>query len=448
MADAIPASDLMQPKELAQELKGPNGAAESIFYVGFPNLYAGAHVKGAILAGPASKPAGLDELRRAAASVPRSNPVVLYCGCCPFEKCPNVRPAYRLLKSLGFAQVRVVRIDTNLHTDWVVPGYPTERGASRPKVEVSARRISQEPLLSPQGGWSGLSLFNPAAVQHGNKTVLLFRAQDANRTSRIGYAESTDGVRFAVRKQPVLSPEAAYERNGGVEDPRVVRIGGIYYMTYTGYDTHSAQLCLATSRDLLHWERKGVILPAYKGTWNTQWTKSGAIVPEQINGKWWMYYLGTKKDSDGKARDYMGLAESEDLLHWRDATDEPVLARRAGAFDERVMEPGPAPYLTDQGILLIYNGANEALVYGPGWVLFDRHDPRRVLARADEPFLLPELPWEKTGTVPNVIFIEGAIEKASSAGELKLMAYYGAADKYVGGAEVNLRVTGNEGLPR
>lgn len=307
------------------------------------------------------------------------------------------------------------------------------------EITVSSTRISDKPLLSPGAGWTALGLFNPTAIRVNGKTVLLFRAQDANHTSRIGYAESTDGLHFNIRPEPVLSPQAVYEKNGGVEDPRVVQIHGTYYLTYTGYDLHSAQLCLATSTDLIHWTRKGVILPAYKGTWNEQWTKSGAIVPRQINGKWWMYYLGTKKDADGKARDYMGLAESDDLLHWKDAIEKPVLDRRPGAFDSRVMEPGPAPFITSKGILLFYNGANEQLVYGPGWVLFDKTDPRRVIARADRPFVAPTLPWEKIGNVPNVIFFEGAIpDTTSNARALSFTGYYGGADKYIGGLRISV----------
>ncbi len=187
-------------------------------------------------------------------------------------------------------------------------------------ITITAQRLSREPLLRPGPAWSEFALFNPAAIQIGKKTVLLFRAQDRSHTSRIGYAESNDGLHFAVRPDPVLSPETDYEKGGGVEDPRVVQINGTYYLTYTAYDLHSAQLCLATSTDLIHWQRRGIIMPAYRGTWNTQWTKSGAIVPQKINGKWWMYYLGTRKDADGQARDYMGLASSSDLLHWSDAT--------------------------------------------------------------------------------------------------------------------------------
>lgn len=211
------------------------------------------------------------------------------------------------------------------------------------QVSVSCKRISDRPILSPQPGWAELGLFNPTAIQSNGKTVLLFRAQDRNHTSRVGYAESTDGLHFTIRPEPVLEPVAPYEKNGGVEDPRVVEIAGTYYLTYTGYNLQDAQLCLATSHDLIHWDRKGVILPAYKGTWNTKWTKSGAIIPQQVNGKWWVYYLGTRKDTDGVERDHMGLASSPDLLHWTDATDQPVLTRRPGQFDSRVMEPAPPP---------------------------------------------------------------------------------------------------------
>jgi beta-1,2-mannosidase len=319
----------------------------------------------------------------------------------------------------------------------------TYSAASTDRLNVNAQRLSNRPLLEPGRDWSEFALFNPAAIKAGEKTVLLFRAQDRNHTSRIGYAESTDGLHFTIRPQPVLSPEADYEEGGGVEDPRVVRINGSYYLTYTGYDLHSAQLCLATSTDLIHWQRKGVIMPAYRGTWNTQWTKSGAIVPEKINGKWWMYYLGTRKDPDGQSRDYMGLASSTDLLHWKDATQKPVLDRRPGAFDSRVMEPGPAPTVTDAGILLLYNGADDHLVYGPGWVLFDRHDPTRAIARADRPFLVPTLEWEKNGNVPNVIFLEGALPQsnAETNDNLEFTGYYGAADKFIGAADIRISIS-------
>lgn len=255
---------------------------------------------------------------------------------------------------------------------------------------------------------------------------MLYRAQDAAGTSRLGYAESKDGIHFTRRPEPVLVPEADYERNGGVEDPRLQKFGDTYYLTYTGYNKKDAQLCLATSRDLIHWERKGVILPAYKGNWNKGWTKSGATVPEQIDGKYWMYWLGTAADKT----DQMGLSYSNDLIHWTEATETPVLPRRPGKFDSRVVEPGPPPILASSGIVLIYNGADDNLVYRTGVAVFDSHDPRKVLYRSDSPIFSAEKEWEKVGQVPNVVFVEGIVRMQD-----RWLFYYGGADKYVGVAE-------------
>ena len=288
-------------------------------------------------------------------------------------------------------------------------------------------RASQSPILSPQGdGWESAGTFNPAVVMRGSKFVMLYRAQDKQGTSRLGYAESSDGLHFTRRPEPVLSPEADYEKGGGVEDPRLIQFGDTYYLTYTGYNTKDAQLCLATSKDLIHWDRKGVILPAYKGNWNVGWTKSGAIVPEKIAGKYWMYFLGTAADKT----DQMGLASSPDLLHWTEETKTPVLPKRPGQFDSRVVEPGPPPILTKDGIVLIYNGADDKLVYRTAVAVFDRHDPRKVLYRSDQPIFAPEKEWEKVGQVPNVVFVEGMAKHGGS-----YLFYYGGADKYVGVAQ-------------
>ena len=300
-------------------------------------------------------------------------------------------------------------------------------------------RLSSMPILSPQGsGFESAGTFNPAVVKVHGKFVMLYRAQDAKGTSSLGYATSGDGIHFERRPEPVMAAEAPYEKGGGVEDPRLVRLGHTYYLTYTGYnnvdgmgpDRKDAQLCLATSVDLIHWQRRGVIMPAYKGKWNVGWTKSGAIVPETINGKYWMYYLGDGRNVGSQ----MGVAYSDDLLHWTDALDHPVLSSRAHAFDSRVVEPGPPPVITRDGILLIYNGADDQLVYRTGWVLFDKKDPARVLARADKPLFEPEKPWEKVGQVPSVVFVEGLVREGQ-----RWLFYYGGADKYVGVAVAQQR---------
>ena len=310
------------------------------------------------------------------------------------------------------------------------------------------RRASDSPILSPRGAtWESSGTFNPAVlfvpdkpgVELGRgKFVMLYRAQDASGTSRLGYAESKDGIHFIRRPEPVLSPETDYEKDGGVEDPRLLKFGDTYYLTYAGYDKKDAQLCLATSHDLIHWERKGVILPAYKGNWNKGWTKSGAIVPEKIDGKYWMYWLGTAADET----DQMGLSYSADLIHWTEATQTPVLPRRPGKFDSRVVEPGPPPILTRRGIVLIYNGADDNLVYRTAVAVFDRQDPRKLISRSEAPVFAPEREWEKVGQVPNVVFVEGMVATRSAedvAGHWDyFLFYYGAADKYVGVAEARV----------
>jgi hypothetical protein len=136
------------------------------------------------------------------------------------------------------------------------------------------RRASDTPILAPRGpGWEAAGTFNPAVALRGDKIVMFYRAQDEHGTSRLGYAESEDGIHFTRRDEPVLSPSEAYEKDGGVEDPRLVQFGDIYYLTYTGYNKTDAQLCLATSKDLVHWDRKGLTIPANKGNWNVKWTK-------------------------------------------------------------------------------------------------------------------------------------------------------------------------------
>jgi predicted GH43/DUF377 family glycosyl hydrolase len=300
------------------------------------------------------------------------------------------------------------------------------------------QRLSDSPILSPQGStWESAGTFNPAVIlgPGGHKIVMLYRAQDSAGTSRIGYAESTDGLHFTRRPQPVLSPETDYEKNGGVEDPRLQKFGDTYYLTYTGYNKIDAQLCLATSRDLIHWQRHGVIVPANRGNWNVKWTKSGAIVPEKIANKYWMYWLGTAADGT----DQMGLSSSPDLLHWTEETQSPVLPRRPGQFDSRVVEPGPPPILTPATILLIYNAADDRLTYRTAIAQFDRHNPRRLLSRSAQPVFAPEKEWEKSGQVPNVVFVEGILPipaalatPAPIASSHEFLFYYGAADKQIG----------------
>jgi predicted GH43/DUF377 family glycosyl hydrolase len=284
------------------------------------------------------------------------------------------------------------------------------------------------PILAPRGdGFEAAGVFNPAVIRKDGVVVMLYRAQDRKGISRLGYATSRDGVTFAREAEPVFSPEAEYERGGGVEDPRLVEIDGTFHLTYTAFNGKEAQLALASSRDLRHWDRKGIIMPAYQGRWNVHWTKAGAILAQSIAGRYWMYYMGDARDK----RDQTGIAYSTDLVTWTDALDRPVLPRRDGRFDSRVTEPGPPPVMTAAGILLVYNGADDRLVYRTGWALFDRQDPTRLLARSEQPLFEPTATWEKVGQVPNVVFVEGLIIEPT-----RWLFYYGGADTYVGVASM------------
>jgi len=110
------------------------------------------------------------------------------------------------------------------------------------------------------------------------------------------------------------------------------------------------------------------------------------------------------------------------------------MASRSGMFDSQVVEPGPPPIITPQGIFLVYNGADDNLVYSTGWVLFDKNDPTKVLARAEKPVFAPERDWEKVGQVPNVVFVEGMVMDGN-----RWLFYYGGADKTVGVAAAPVR---------
>ena len=117
-------SELIEPSSLANALRGSNPPI--VICVAFPLLYHGKHISKAIFAGPGSRPEGIASLKIAAAKIPKDEDIVIYCGCCPMEKCPNVKPAYALLKELGFKKVRVLDIMTNMPSDWYNRGYPTE----------------------------------------------------------------------------------------------------------------------------------------------------------------------------------------------------------------------------------------------------------------------------------------------------------------------------------
>ena len=300
------------------------------------------------------------------------------------------------------------------------------------------------PILGKPVKWDEKDVFNPAAVVRGDQVVMIFRAEDTigkyAGTSRLGMAVSNDGLHFEKLPAPVFYPAEdslkKYEWEGGVEDPRIVEsIDSTYIMTYTAYDGNIARLMLATSRDLTHWNKHGLVLT---GKYQDAWSKSGAIVAkrmgerivaEKINGRYWMYF----GDTD------LFMATSTDLIHWQPVEEygrlKPVLRPRPGQFDSRLVESGPYALLTERGILLLYNGMNleeggdpllPAGAYCSGQALFDANDPTRVIDRLDQYFLRPDKPYEIEGQINQVCFIEGMVPFRG-----KWLLYYGTADSRI-----------------
>ncbi len=299
------------------------------------------------------------------------------------------------------------------------------------------------PLAKTTVAWSEKNVLNPAAVVKDGKVFLLYRSQDSSMTSRIGLAVSEDGLHFTKKQEPVFYPAndsmRVYESKGGVEDPRVVEApDGRYILTYTAYDGHTARLCIASSTDLEHWTKHGLVLKAEK--YKDSWSKSGAIVTAakgdkiiatKINGKYWMYF----GDTD------LFLAFSDDLINWTVAENSEskkmisVLHPRPGYFDSRLVEPGPYALLQKEGILLLYNGSNAAnfndsslpqFTYSAGQALFSKTAPFKLIGRTDSSFIKPDKDYEKLGEVNEVCFVEGLVFFKN-----RWFLYYGTADSKI-----------------
>ena len=273
------------------------------------------------------------------------------------------------------------------------------------------------PILLPQEvSWESHAVFNPAAWTDKKKVYLLYRAEGplhsphSSLTSRVGLAVSSDGIHFEREFTPILEPTEPYELPGGCEDPRLVRVDGTFYMTYTAYDGKTARIAMAVSHDLYSWRKQGLLFP------ELGWTKSAAMLDQPINGFYWMYFGDT----------HIWAAYSKDLDHWT-IVDEPVLSPRQHSFDSRLVEPGPPPLITARGILLIYNSADDNLRYSMGQSLFDLNNPTQMIRRTSHPILEPTEVMEKEGQVPNVVFTEGLVEFNG-----RWFLYYGMADSCIG----------------
>ena len=347
-------------------------------------------------------------------------------------------------------------------TDWALG--PFTRPVDAPVITPLPESVFRDPLRpgfrTGPIHWEALHTFNPAAVVRNGKVMLLYRAEDDSgahpgpgeigmHTSRLGLAESADGIHFTRRAEPVFyaaeDGQKSREWPGGVEDPRLVEApDGRYVLAYTQWNRKTYSIGIATSPDLLHWTKHGPALGEtgpyahlmYKSASIVTRLEHGRLIAAKIHGKFWMYW--------GEIE--VRLATSTDLIHWTPVEEAPgkpmvILEHRAGKFDSGFPEVGPPAVVTPHGIVLIYNGKNAtpdnhpgdgdsnlgAGAYASGQALFSADDPGKLLARLDQPSLYPEKPYERTGQyAAGTTFAEGLVYF-----EDRWLLYYGCADSFV-----------------
>ena len=329
----------------------------------------------------------------------------------------------------------------------------TKPSQANPVIAPNPAARFRSPTNDSIVAWEAYATFNPAAVVKDDKVYVLYRAEDASgreqiggHASRLGLAESSDGLHFTRRATPVLYPDTDAQRQnewpGGVEDPRVVETeDGTYVLTYTQWNRDVPRLAVATSRDLLTWTKHGpAFAKAAGGKYLRTESKSGAIlarlvgeraVASRVNGKYWMYF-GVPD---------IRIATSENLIDWTPLEDAEgnavkVLSPRPGYFDSWLVEGGPPAMLTSHGIVLLYNAGNSgthgdstlpARVYTGGQALFDARNPLKLLQRSNTPFIRPTESYERTGQyVEGTTFVEGLVRFKN-----RWYLYYGTADSRV-----------------
>lgn len=316
-------------------------------------------------------------------------------------------------------------------------------------------------------------VLNPAIIKEGNFVHMFYRAVAEGNHSTIGYCKFDGPLTLSERdRKPLLITEFDYECQG-MEDPRIVKIEDLYYLTYTGFDGINALGCLAISKDLIHFEKKGVIVPQisfeefdrlaeeetainpkyfrYNEHTNSLekdnnkylvWDKNVIFFPRKINGNF--YFLHRIRP---EVQIVVGVKDLKDLTevfyqdYLRHFNDYVVLSSK---FDHEISYVGGGcpPIETAQGWLLIYHGVKdgaEGFIYAGCAALLGLENPQKEIARLPYPLFKPELDWELNGEVNNVCFPTG-----TALFEDTLYIYYGAADERIACASVSFSGLLNE----
>ncbi|MES2779958.1 MAG: pesticidal protein Cry7Aa [Bacteroidota bacterium] len=316
-------------------------------------------------------------------------------------------------------------------------------------------------------------VLNPAAIREGDNVHLFYRAVSQGNFSSIGYCLLSGPLTVTERlTRPVLIPEFAYELHG-VEDPRLVKIEDLYYLTYTAYDGINALGALAISSDLVHWDKQGIIVPqvtydqfisfAQPGITSSPkysrynhhykinqleentlmlWDKNLIFFPRKISGKFCFLHR-IKPDIQivvavNAITDLTPLFWQSYFLH----IDDYVLLSPRFEHEASYVGGGCPPIETEHGWLIIYHGVRDDVsgyVYAACAALLDLNNPQKEIARLPYPLFIPTFSWELKGEVNNVCFPTGA-----AVFDDTLYIYYGAADERIACASMSLSELMNE----
>ncbi|MEY3194721.1 MAG: hypothetical protein RIQ78_818 [Bacteroidota bacterium] len=309
------------------------------------------------------------------------------------------------------------------------PGVFTFNGKTWLLLRVAERPPQQEgkvsfPVMQPDGTlkiWEfektdpNLDLSDARMVHYLGKTYL-------STISHLRLVCSDDGIHF---EEPQDTPTKIYGQGNletfGIEDCRVSLIEGVYHLTYTQVSENGVGVGLIRTRDWVHFDRVGMILPPHN--------KDCCLFEEKINGQ---YYCLHRPSGVALGGNFIWLAHSPDLEHW--GGHQCILRTRKGMWDSARVGAGAAPIKTAAGWLEIYHGADEQNRYSLGALLLDLQDPSRVLARSEKPLFEPLATYEQTGFFGNVVFTNGHIVKGD-----RITMYYGASDEVICGATLSIR---------
>ncbi len=306
---------------------------------------------------------------------------------------------------------------------------------------LRAIRSPRNPIIVPRTDnlhwWERNGIFNAGVCEYHNQVLLIYRAYDDYRISRLGLANSKDGVDFTLHDHPIIdtNPSDEFERIG-IEDPRVTQIGDTYYIVHTSASyKHIGERSDVSKEDYLPWRVRvgmhstkdfksfihhGVILPDFHA-------KNASLLPIKFDDAFALYYREFTDDGE-----ILKIAFTHDFISWFGI--KTISWPAADEWQRKKFGLGSQPILIPEGLLIVSHGVDMNSQYRLGLMLFDKNDPSKLLWSTQDPILEPEMPYEKEGFVPNVVYTCGALIKNN-----ELWIYYGGADRVMGRAILQMK---------